>query len=420
MTLATESSNLTILEGDVRQTLRQLPEKSIHCAITSPPYWALRSYLPKNHALKSFELGSEPTPEEYIRNMVGVFGEVWRVLRDDGTLWVNIGETFQDGNRVGIPERFAIAMQQAGWIWRDTVIWHKPAPMPSSVTGWQWVRCRVKVAKAAREFKGHERLQGARADNGKDFASSASWKDCPGCPKCSPNGGYILRRGSWRTTAAHEPIFMFAKTDKYFCDGIGAREEAETATIERNNYSRVNDDREEQFAVKHDHEFTGLTRNPRSVWRIASGGSSLKHYAMFPIELPARIIEVATPAHGVCAVCGAPWARIVNAEVEYMSGSGKSGNPAIGKGREDGQVREGFDLRNGNTPRIETLGWRATCKCGTEERTGATVLDPFGGSGTTAQAALMAGRKAVLCELNPEYVGIIRKRMDEACPLLAM
>jgi hypothetical protein len=242
-------------------------------------------------------------------------------------------------------------------------------------------------------------------------AEKVDWSDCPGCGKCRSAGGYVLRRGSWRTTPAHEPIFMFAKSAKYFCDGIGAREEAATSTIERNQYTRKLDDPDEQFAVKHDHEFEGLTRNPRSTWRIASGGSSLKHYAMFPRELAERIIEIATPAHGVCGTCRAPWARVV--EVARKPRGDAFGVKDVGE----------HDHGQAGTPFMEatqsTLGWRATCTCGTEDRTPATVLDPFGGSGTTAEAALLMGRKAVLCELNPEYVGIIRQRMQAACPLLA-
>lgn len=413
------SDNLTILAGDVRQTLASYPANSVHCCITSPPYWSLRSYLPANHALKAFELGSEKTPEEYIANMVAVFRQVRRVLRDDGTLWANIGETFTDGGRVGIPARFTLAMQADGWIWRDEIQWLKPSPMPMSFTGWQWQRCRVKTAKGRYvKYSTAHNPDVTQSHDFKDASQYAAWHDCPGCPKCKDAGGYVLRRGSWRTTPAHEPIFMFAKTAKYFCDGIGAREEAATSTIERNQYTRKLDDPDEAFAVKHDHEFEGLTRNPRSTWRIASGGSSLRHYATFPRELPERIIEIATPGHGVCAKCGAPWARMVDMTRTRESGSGKSGISPVGKNGSDMQGGgDTGDIRNGPCVAVETLGWRATCPCGTEDRTPATVLDCFGGSGTTAEAALLMGRKAVLCELNPEYVAIIRQRMQAACPM---
>jgi DNA modification methylase len=175
------TERLKILAGDVRQTLAQLPPNSVHCAMTSPPYWALRSYLPANHELKPLELGSEKTPEAFIANLLAVFREVRRVLRDDGTLWVNLGESYANGpsgrigdgykqssscgtdgnvrsvdkmvegliagNRAGIPNRFALAMQADGWIWRDEIQWCKPSPMPMSFTGWQWQRCRVKVGR---------------------------------------------------------------------------------------------------------------------------------------------------------------------------------------------------------------------------------------------------------------------------------
>lgn len=412
---------LTIMQGDVRETLRALPADSVHCVVTSPPYWALRSYLPADNELKASELGSEATPDEYITNLVGVFREVRRVLREDGVCFVNLGETYiPDLNRACILERFPLAMQADGWYYRDCIIWAKPAPMPSSVTGWQWERHRVKVAASKRSeenYKGNGKPHGARAENGKDFASSATWQDCPGCPKCSRTDGYVLSRGSWRTTTAHELVFMFTKTDTYFCDGIAVREPAATTTIERNKYTRVLNDPDEQFAVKHDHEFTGLTRNPRSVWTIASGGSPLRHYAMFPLELPRRLIECATPAHGVCVECGAPWARVVELDRTLESGSDKSGIAPVGK---NGAAMQGGgetgDIRNGPCVETKTLGWRATCKCNAE-RTPATVLDIFGGSGTTAEAAIGMGRNAILCELNPQYVDLIRERLNAAFPL---
>jgi DNA modification methylase len=404
------------------------------------------------------ELGQEATPHEYINNMVYVFAEVHRVLRSDGVLFVNIGDSYATagkdrtesqatamstlrggiGNqinvlkqksklvsdlkkkdKVGIPERFALAMQEFGWYWRDTIIWHKPAPMPSSVSGWRWERCRVKVEASAREFKEHDKLQGARAANGKDFASSAGWTDCPGCDKCRSAGGYVLRRGSWRTTTSHEYIFMFTKSDQYFCDAVAVREPAESSTIERNQYSRVIDDPDEQFAVAHDHEFTGATRNPRSVWRIASGGSSLKHYAMFPPELPRRCIEAATPSHGVCVKCGAPWARIIE-RVDTGMKQKMGDNWDTGPGSHGSFHRNGKEHGQAGVPIMadKTVGWRATCRCGTEERVPATVLDCFGGSGTTAEEAIGMGRRAILCELNPEYVDIIRQRLNSAFPLL--
>ena len=120
--------------GHVTDVLKALPEQSVHCVVTSPPYWALRDY----GSDKTYELGSEPTYQEFVKNMVEVFREVRRVLRDDGTLWINLGDTYASknmpsGNLVGIPWRVALALQDDGWIIRQDIVWHKPSPMPESV-----------------------------------------------------------------------------------------------------------------------------------------------------------------------------------------------------------------------------------------------------------------------------------------------
>ena len=384
---------ISILHGDCRETLKTLPECSVHMAVTSPPYWALRSYLPAGHELKALELGSEATPDEFVANLVGVFREVRRVLRDDGTLWVNIGDTYgAGGNRLLIPARFALAMQADGWLLRDEIIWHKPAPMPSSVDGVRWERCRVKVAKRNRDNATD--YCKSRQDYGEhDFqmAGGAEWSDCPGCPKCRDNDGWVLRRGSWRTTAAHEMIYLFAKTRDYFCDAEAVR----TPSGEN------------------------ATANLRSVWTIGPEPLRHKHYAAYPSELPRRCILAGTSAKGVCATCGAPWARMVaresTGEKQRKGANWDTGPGAHGSFHRDGRAAE---IEYTEVMERKTIGWRATCDCNAGDPVPATVLDPFGGSGTTAIAAKLLGRNAILCELNPEYVEIQRTRFAETAPLI--
>lgn len=123
------SAEARILVGDVRESLRSLPDGSVRCVVTSPPYWGLRDY---GH---DGQIGLEQTPEKYVREMVGVFREVWRVLADDGTLWLNLGDSYGSGKQlVGIPWRVAFALQADGWYLRQDIIWAKPNPMPESVT----------------------------------------------------------------------------------------------------------------------------------------------------------------------------------------------------------------------------------------------------------------------------------------------
>jgi len=264
--------SIRILQGDVFEQLPLVAPGSVDAVCTSPPYWMLRSYLPKGHPLKHLEIGAEKTPAAYVEKMVRVFRLVRDAMAEHATCWVNIGDTYThqrgkrkpgdkhgpkqltnegsyampsatvdgvtEGNLCLIPQRLAIALQDDGWVVRSIVIWHKPSPMPASLAGWQWRRCRAKVnnRKQSVEKKSEStngRPHGARADNGVDLASRAEWSDCPGCPKCKPNGGLVLRRGGWRPTSSYEPILMLAKSAKYFSDGEAVKKIAEESTVSR-------------------------------------------------------------------------------------------------------------------------------------------------------------------------------------------
>lgn len=122
-------------EGDARQVLPTLPARSVHCCITSPPYYGLRSYLPVDHPAKALEIGHEPTVKQYIENLVGIFRQVARVLMGSGTLWLNMGDSYadkdraraagvKDGDLLGLPWRTALALQADGWYLRGDIIWH--------------------------------------------------------------------------------------------------------------------------------------------------------------------------------------------------------------------------------------------------------------------------------------------------------
>ena len=118
---------INILHGDCREVLKTLSDKTFHTCVTSPPYWALRDYGVDD------QLGLEEIPQEYVANLVEVFREVRRVLRDDGTVWLNLGDSYYSKNLVGIPWRVAFALQEDEWYLRQDIIWNKPNPMPESV-----------------------------------------------------------------------------------------------------------------------------------------------------------------------------------------------------------------------------------------------------------------------------------------------
>ena len=344
---------VTILDGDCRTILPSLSEKSVHCVVTSPPYFGLRDYGVDG------QIGLEQTPDAFVAEMVAVFREVRRVLRDDGTLWLNLGDSYagswgaqsrehagkhapnvsalsanqvkaaarREGrtgaipegsglkpkDMIGIPWMVAFALRADGWYLRKDIIWHKPNPIPESVTD--------------------------------------------------------------RPTSSHEHVFLLSKSERYFYDADAIREAesvpswddgsrtfggvnkhgANVAHGERTT-GRVATTRKRGVPPRHaeyetsdqsglDDVGRGGGRNARDVWTIATKPFSEAHFATFPPELPERCIKAGCPAGG-------------------------------------------------------------------------TILDPFGGAGTTGLVADRLQRNAILIELNPEYVEIARRRIEGDAPLL--
>ncbi len=375
-----------ILIGDVREKLRELPERSVQCCVTSPPYWGLRDYGVEG------QIGNERTPEEYVATMVEVFREVHRVLRDDGTLWLNLGDTYNayNGNRgaskslssaveeavpklskgagltcaslknkdlCGIPWRVVLALQADGWYWRDTIIWHKPAPMPSSV------------------------------------------KD--------------------RTCCAHEPVFMLTKNERYFYDWLAISEACVTGA----KGSKFNSGKTGVYQVRcSDKPRTDATRRlARSVWRINPKGFKGAHFATFPPALAERCIAAGTPSQGVCGECGTPLVRMVDTvRVPTRPGTNSKVNRASDDPDSPYEQHTGSVVGNRDPKRhiseYVTTGWMPKCKCDCLTRRPAVVLDPFLGSGTTLAVAKELGRDGVGIELNADYAAMARTRIDAAQP----
>ncbi|HRY90120.1 MAG TPA: site-specific DNA-methyltransferase [Rubrivivax sp.] len=314
-------------QGDCREVLASMPAQSAHCCVTSPPYFGLRDY---GH---DGQIGLEPTPAEYVAQMVEVFREVRRVLRDDGTLWLNLGDSYaasrsyqvpstkggpkhsesraaggkssevppglKSKDLLGIPWRVAFALQADGWWLRQDIIWSKPNPMPESVRD--------------------------------------------------------------RCTKAHEYVFLLSKSERYYFDSDAMQEPAVGKTQHdltgpgyrapgqapnTGNRKALRSDIESRHRSQIaggqslQNDPNGL-RNKRSVWTVATQPFKGAHFATFP---PALIEP--------CVLAGSP--------------------------------------------------------------PGGVVLDPFGGAGTTALVATKHGRRAVLCELNPEYVDLAERRIAQA------
>jgi len=317
--------NLTaeILVGNATDKLKQLSDASVQMVVTSPPYWGLRDYGNDN------QLGLESNPDDFIENLCKVFDEVWRVLKDDGTIWVNLGDSYAGSGKgspgnfgkhsasgtarhlehrhsgiipdglkpkdlVGIPWRFAFAMQKRGWYLRQDIIWAKPNPMPESVTD--------------------------------------------------------------RCTKSHEYIFLMSKNAKYYYDHEAIKEEssgdsgfAKQRAMGMSNFAKTKDDRFIKDARSGngygDYVDNGL-RNKRSVWTVNTRPYKDAHFATYPPELI---------------------------------------TPCILAGSAEGDI----------------------------------VLDPFSGSGTTGEVALLHNRNYIGLELNPEYAKLSEKRLLEAVGMFA-
>ena len=408
-----------IICGDCLEVMKDWPDGCIDCCVTSPPYWGLRDYGVDG------QLGLEKTPEEYVAKMVEIFQEVKRVLKDEGTLWLNLGDSYcgsppgtrgkhakgevgdgvykrywdrqlshgEDKKSIyrtppglkhkdlcGIPWRVAFTLQADGWYLRQDIIWHKPNPMPESVRD--------------------------------------------------------------RCTKAHEYIFLLTKKPRYYYDAeaIKVPLAESTANDKRTLNENYTQNRPERGFVGNASQGAGMlksnggTRNKRSVWRlrrsqwrqycnrlweqferrtdiwtVTTKPYSEAHFATFPPDLITPCILAGCPKQ-VCKKCGKARDRVVDKPVppeEVMTNNRKPNDKLVkitankyGKG-------QGQKLQNWlNEHPSQTTGW-TDCGCGEGFEPG-IVLDPFMGSGTVAEVAVKNGRDYVGCELKPEYIKLGR------------
>lgn len=443
-------------QGDVIAVLKKLPDQCVDVLVTSPPYFGLRAYK-----AGPTEIGQEKTPEQYISRLVDVFHEARRVLKDHATVWLNLGDNYwgswgnyaggtrgkgaqrprdkgsralndaydgreldrpqsshrhkiyKQGDLCGVPFRVALALQADGWYLRSDNIWIKRACMPQSQQGWRWERCRVKINRSdrGREKWAAEACASPQGDHRLgEIDGSATWTDCPGCKKCKPHGGYILRKGSWRTTTAHEYIFMLAKSEKYYADGFAVRQQLAQATLIRDRYTRVLDDPNEQYAVQHNHETVSDPEqgaNLRSFFVFKGESFPGKHYAVFPSELPGLAIKCGTSDKGVCSKCGMPYVRVLQKKLGIEQALRIENRKAKPKG-DDGRCTV---PTQDYVEEYQTLEWRPSCVCKKPRHVPALVLDIFSGSGTTGIACQRTNRRYLGIELNEEYAADSRHRL---------
>ncbi|KKN70630.1 hypothetical protein LCGC14_0429030 [marine sediment metagenome] len=398
--------------GDVIRVLRRFPSRSVHCVVTSPPYWGLRSYLEENHGDKGVEIGSEKTPDEFVAKMVAVFQEVRRVLRDDGTVWLNLGDSrggksglesgLPGGNLVGMPWRVALALQEDGWVLRQDIIWAKPNPMPESIRN----RCTkshdyifLLTKKGSGYFCDMEAIK-LKSGNWNSATSSFSK------PRPKSNTMTAKQRDMQRTQFAdntHHP-------------------DIEHSTCNRRSVWTVED---KQFFVdwlnenfpEALREFARQCKNKKDVWRVATESFSGAHFATFPKNLILPCVLAGTSEKGCCVRCGAPWKRVTKVKKlkrkrlrDYVKRKPKmvvgrrSGIPGqlpqlavrVGKMNTIANSVAGVD--------VKTVGWEPGCCCTIRKVIPCTVLDPFIGSGTTCCVALGSGRRSIGIDLSEEYL----------------
>jgi DNA modification methylase len=405
-------------------------DKSVHCVVTSPPYFGLRKYSGNQG---DEPLGLEPTPERHIERTIQWAREVYRVLRDDGVFWLNYGDCYAgswgnygsrkggqrdrnvntfdrpgwsnnttrpptslvslaQGNLMLMPHRIALALQADGWIVRQDLVWAKPNPMPESVAGWRWQR---------------ERQERKRIVGGEQQRTNIASMDAGitgGLDKVEWEYGddYELRRGSWRHTRAHEYVFQLTKGMGYWSDREAVRELLATAPHIPGNISIAPEKTDRGHMEERVWGASG--RNPRSVLHIPTAPYKGAHYATFPPALIAPLI-LATCPRWCCPVCGQGWAPVVEHSLSFESGSGKAGNLPDGKWA--GSERLGTnDVRMGPTPSNTVLGHRPTCDHPhtQAEAVPGIVCDPFVGSGTTVMVAKQLLRRGVGFDLSLEYL----------------
>lgn len=496
---------LRILTGDALTQLGTLPDESVHCVVTSPPYWGLRDYgtkplvfggdpsckhrwgaplpprpgpgnKPGDYSTSSLtnpkrqnemkrgkdsgsvcrkcgawrgQLGLEPTVDLYVEHMVDVFREVRRVLRVDGTAWVNLGDCYAAGgcgardkerwpkqsrndhrvehshrrpapglkpkDLVGQPWMLAFALRADGWWLRGDNIWHKLNPMPESVKdrptkAHEYVFLLTKSGTP--QYWAHPTRGGCRKKPRPDYR----WTD--------RETGVVVAKPpkDWKTDELPDGRKRWSRTNlwrawDYFYDQEAVREASARPDLvgrsKRNIGSAIKAAGRSGVVVgnlRNDNDRFGVQycnpagRNLRSVWTIPTQAFPSAHFATFPEALVTPCIRAGTSAKGCCEKCGAPWVRVV----ERSGGTtGKSWVDHKADGQAGmSQKKPGFSPKGYHR---QTTGWHPTCTCGGTP-VPCTVLDPFGGAGTTALVALKLERHAILIELNPEYAEMARAR----------
>jgi len=392
-----------ILTGDVLDRLADLEDESVQCVVTSPPYWGLRDYGVAGM------IGLEPTLAEHMARIVSVFREVRRVLRADGTLWLNYGDCYSSGgqakgNNNGLGEStLTTGTRPERRLEVENLKGRKQAPANSGLAAKQRLLMPARVALAL------------QAD-GWWVRSEIVWaKGVSFCPTYS--GSCMPSSVRDRPTDSHEMMYLLTKRARYFYDGDAVREANAPGSAERYaagfNSLAPEADGERPNVGK---ALVANGRNLRTVWTINPRGYKEAHFATYPEALVKPCILAGTSERGACSECGAPWRRVVERAGCPRTGTRNehaATSCSAGGGKHQGRPN-GPDLAAWRASNPATTTWQPTCEHTDAPTIPCVVLDPFNGSGTTGAVAVRYGRDYVGIELNPEYVELAEKRIGRA------
>jgi DNA modification methylase len=387
-----------LLQGDCIEVMKTLPAGSVQTCVTSPPYWGLRDYGVDG------QIGLEASPLEYVSRLVEVFRGVWRVLRDDGTLWLNLGDSYasawachrrnivgsgspaigeranmltgslKEKDLVGIPWRVAFALQDDGWYLRSDVIWSKPNVMPESVTDrpTKAHEYMFLLSKSPKYFYDHESI--------KEPATELNWQS--------------------RYDRSHEGLKSLP-TEK--ANGIRERKQDQVGKRQYTGFNERWDNQENEPS----------TRNKRDVWTVATQPFSAAHFATFPPKLIEPCILAGTSALGCCPKCGKPWERVTEKGKSTWQERKENG---ASRGININQHGEGCN-HTLKAREILSVNWQPGCACDLDPIP-CVVLDPFNGAGTTGLVSIQHNRDYIGIDLNPDYLQMTRERFAQVQPFL--
>jgi DNA modification methylase len=342
--------------GDVIKTIKKIPDNSVHCVVTSPPYFGLRNYGHED------QVGSEKKVIDFINKIVEISREIRRILHPSGTYWINIGDSYckqksdeyEKKNLMMVPAKTAISLQYDGWLLRSQMPWIRRNITPESVED--------------------------------------------------------------RPTSSVEYVYMLTKSEKYFYDYEAVKTKEEIIDEEQEQpqmFDLKQDKKSPEFLVYRRFRdsdlffktWEGMICDEEGPSAVVINPKSIQgnfHPAIFPLKFVEPFVKASTSEKGCCPLCGNNWKRITKVidTIQYR------------------KKQKNTKMESCSNSITETVGWEQDCSCEKKDPVPCVVFDPFTGSGTTAIMSAAMGRDFIGTELNPEYMKKAADRIHNECGLL--